>query len=283
MASCLDIQKKPMNWLWCCLCQINTSERNVSPKHEGYCSLDSDLRTLENLGAVPSTFVNIKHLDEGPGIAITLHSNKAVYHKSCRNKCDKQKIKRVKQNHPDLVDDNLFNSSPKKLRSSDTSMTDGNSKENLCMICMEGGGELHTVQFTRVDQNLKDWSKATKKFLLHARIVTIAADAPAGEVQYHLNCYTDLRYEADKAKKPFPDKTKQDVYDPLVIAQLIIYMTESKEVFKLARLKFLYKQKLAELGRPCENDINSTRFKEHLLDNLPGWTAVQEGNGKPIF
>ena len=136
----------------------------------------------------------------------------------------------------------------------------------------------HTVSFTRVDKNLKDWSKATKKFLLHAIIVTIAADAPAGEVQYHLNCYTDLRYEADKAKKSFPNKTKQDVYDSLVIAQLIIYMTESREVFKLATLKVLYKQKLAELGRPCENDKNSTRFKEHLLDNLPGWTAVLKGN-----
>ena len=69
------------------------------------------------------------------------------------------------------------------------------------------------------------------------------------------------------------------VYDPLVTAQLVVYMIESKgEVFDLATLKKLCLQQLVEMGRPCDQNINSTRFKEHILKHLPdGWTAVTKG------
>ena len=66
-------------------------------------------------------------------------------------------------------------------------------------------------------------------------------------------------------------------FDPMVTAQLVLYMSESAEVFKLSQLQSLYKKKLGELARPCPN-LNPTRFKEHLLNNLPdGWHSFSRG------
>ena len=63
----------------------------------------------------------------------------------------------------------------------------------------------------------------------------------------------------------------------MVTAQLVLYMSESGKVFKRTHLESLYKAKLEELGRPC-HDINPTRFKDHLLSNLPaGWHSFAKG------
>ena len=71
-----------------------------------------------------------------------------------------------------------------------------------------------------VDTNMREWAKATKNFLLHARLVTKAADSHAADVTYHLNCYTKLRYDATMAKKPASATILNlPVYDPVVIAQ----------------------------------------------------------------
>lgn len=279
MASCLDLQKTHMKWSMCCLCQLKKSEKLITPTAKGYSSIDSDLKVLASLNFLPIT-VNIELLDEGPGIAITLDSHNAVYHKTCRALCNSQKIKRA-QEKTVSSNSSVTNPSPKKLRSLDCS--DHSNNESVCMICQCGDGELHKVQSMNVDKNLKEWSKATNQFLLHARLVTNASDAHAGDTFYHLGCYTKLRKAAGKITNPNPECSKQTVYDPLVIAQLVVYMTESKEVFKLATLTNLYRQRLAEVSRPCEHEINSTRFKEHLLDSLPdGWTAINKG-GNTVF
>lgn len=86
MASCLHIRKLPMQWTLCCLCQLKTSEKLITPTVKGYSSIASDLKALANLGALPST-VNVDYFDEGQGTAITLQSHKAVYHKTCRALC----------------------------------------------------------------------------------------------------------------------------------------------------------------------------------------------------
>ena len=43
--------------------------------------------------------------------------------------------------------------------------------------------------------------------------------------------------------------------------------------FQLAALKTLYHRRLKEVGRPCDNEINSTSvylFKGYISDHLPG-------------
>lgn len=293
MASCFDVKKEPMQWSKCCLCQMKKNDKLQTPKADGYVSLQSHLQDLHKLNALPSLIYDYKLLDEGPGIVVTLHSHAAVYHKNCRSACNEQKVQRAQEAQDKVtvgVDDDVFMSlSPKKLRSSGPSETD--TKKDICIICLHSDGELqrdppHKVRSMDADTHMKEWSKATNNFLLHARLVTKAADSHAADLIYHLNCYTKLRYDATLANKPASETMPNlPVYDPLVTAQLVVYMIESKgEVFNLATLKKLYLQRLYEMGRLCDKEINSTRFKEHVLKHLPdGWTAVTKGTNTVYF
>ena len=205
--------------------------------------------------------VNIKRLDEGSGIAKTLESNHALYHKSCRSLCNSVKVKRARDKQT-VSDDggDVLNPSPKKLRSVNSSLNEGNSNENCheikCAICTFSGGTLHKVSSEQVDENLKEWSLKTNNFLLYGKLAATAADAHAGDVFYHTNCYTGLRFKAGQSEKNDDQQERENfLYDPLVIAQLVIYMTENKKkvievkdmkqkkVFLLSELLGLYKKK----------------------------------------
>ena len=53
MASCLNIPPKPIHWTLWCLCQSQLSEKLEKPKAKGLVSLETDLRALDKLGALP--------------------------------------------------------------------------------------------------------------------------------------------------------------------------------------------------------------------------------------
>ena len=92
-----------------------------------------------------------------------------------------------------------------------------------------------------------------------------------------MDCYTALRYEANRAAASDPSGPAPPLYDPLVSAQLVLYLSESNEVSKLPILLCLYKNKMNELGRIFPH-LNATRFKQHLLQHLPhGWASFSRG------
>ena len=274
MASCLDIPLKPIQWTLCCLCQSQLSEKLQKPTAKGLVSLETDLHALDKLGALPYN-INLCQLDNGSGIASTPESHNAVYHKSCRGGCNATQVKRARDKVDKLNSDSVGDNS-KKLRSSHT-QPDLNSDECACVVCESPSGELHKVSCMNVDKNLKDWSLKIKNYHLHARLITDASDAHAADIYYHTVCYTNLRYEANRSSTSEPAGCPLSPFDPMVIAQLVLYMTDSTEAFKLSTLQFLYKKKLDELGRTCPK-LNATRFKEHLLKHLPpGWASFTRG------
>ena len=116
MASCLDVKKEPIEWSKCCLCQLINNDKLQIPKADGYVSLQSHLQKLHKLNKLPSFIYGYKLLDEGPGIAVTLRSHSAVYHRNCRSACNEQKVKRAQDNVTVGVNDGCL--SPKRLRSS---------------------------------------------------------------------------------------------------------------------------------------------------------------------
>ena len=296
MASCLSVKKNLIDWAKCCLCQTKSLDKLQTPKTDGYSSLEQNLTQLHELGALPSFLYDFNLLNEGPGIALTLHSHAAVYHKNCRSACNDQKVKRAqeKQTVSDLDDENPSpkNPSPKNLRSRNDTAND-DKPQAKCIICIgKEKGELQSVPHHKarsmdVDRNLKNWSVAAHDFLLHARLVTNAADAHAADLVYHLKCYTDLRYRAEMATAPkTPEQSQQSPeFDPLVIAQLVTYMIECKDkVFQLSTLRKLYMQRLAEVGRPADDTIHSTRFKNYLLEHLPtGWNTVSKAGNNTFI
>ena len=76
-----------INWKLCCLCQEEKADHlqcpiNAKGPNCGYEYLATNLLEFQKLNSLPMN-VNLDKLDEGSGIAETLQSHSAMYHKSC--------------------------------------------------------------------------------------------------------------------------------------------------------------------------------------------------------
>jgi len=100
---CQDSSAEPdnINWELCCLCQEETDDHLQCPINAkgpkcGYEYLANNLLEFQKLNSLPSN-VNLDMLDEGSGIAETLKSHSAKYHKSCYLKYSSSKVQRLLQ------------------------------------------------------------------------------------------------------------------------------------------------------------------------------------------
>ena len=107
-----------INWELCCLCQEEKDDHLQCPINAkgpkcGYEYLATNLLELQKLNSLPVN-VNLDKLDEGSGIAETLQSHAAMYHKSCYLKYTSNKVRRLQKRVSVTSDDE---SSSKKTRS----------------------------------------------------------------------------------------------------------------------------------------------------------------------
>jgi len=170
-----------MNWELCCLCQLdNTQEHLQTPKEEGLISLERDLKNFNaiNTNKCPSGInVTISHLNDGSGIASTLKSHKARYHKTCRSYCSSSRVKRAREKLDKAAGPQH---SPKKLRSSGGPQLLANVM--CCVICeSEDQANLHKVVTDAVDANQKSRAKTKQNLQLLGRLVAVASDAHAAD------------------------------------------------------------------------------------------------------
>ena len=90
-----------MDWGLCCLCQTDTPQKTLqTPKEDGLVSLETDLKDFNIIDAtnLPSGInVTISQLNDGSGIAATLKTNDAKYHKTCRSYCSSSRVKRARE------------------------------------------------------------------------------------------------------------------------------------------------------------------------------------------
>ena len=131
-----------INWELCFLCQEEKDDHLQCPINAkghkcGYKYLATNLLEFKKLNSLP---INIKFekLDEGSGIAETLRSHSAMYHKSCYLKYTSSKIQRLLKRLVEALD---TASCPKKTRSqlkvSTCQQIQGIPK---CILCDEPGG-----------------------------------------------------------------------------------------------------------------------------------------------
>ena len=68
--------------------------------------------------------------------------------------------------------------------------------------------------------------------------------------------------------------------DTIATAQIVALTENSDSVFTVSELRQIYRTLMVEQGSPCHDnrEPHGTRFKEHLLNLLLGWTE-----GKEIF
>ena len=179
-----------INCQLCCLCQLDTQEFLQTPKKEGFISLERDFKEYQSIkGTLPSgVTVKLNNLNDGSDIASTLEANRATYHKKCRSYYSSSRIKHLREKMEKEVPCQL---SPKKLRPREDKPTNSSIQ---CVICQANDqSNLNKVSTGPVDENLKEWAKASKNFALTGRPVATASDAHAMDAYYHLVCYTRLR------------------------------------------------------------------------------------------
>ena len=277
-----------MNWEICCLCQTDTTQETLqTPKEDGLVSLERDLKDFDDINAnsLPSGInVTISQLNDDSGIAATLKSHKARYHKSCRRYCSSSRVKRAREKQKkDIGDLN----SPKRLRSSGQFRSVTN--DMCCVICEgEDQANLHNVVTDVVDANLKSWAKTNKNFSLLGRLVANVADAHAAGTYYHHKCYVRLRDSARATERRELTGPVPPPFDPIICAQIVAMIEHSDTTsFKLSELREMYQKLMSDKGRPLRDkrEPHSTRFKDHLLHLLPEWDEFSKGNEgrKDIF
>jgi hypothetical protein len=270
-----------MNWGLCCLCQSDKTEETLqTPKEEGLVSLERDLKDFNAISGnkFPSGInVTISQLNDGSGIAATLKSHEARYHKTCRSYCSSSRVKRAREK---LDKEAGPQNSPKKLRSSGEFQPLANVM--CCVICEgEVQSKLHKAVTDVVDANLKSWAKTNKNFNLLGRLVAVASDAHAADAYYHHQCYIHLRDSARAAERRQLVGETPPPFDPIICAQIVALIEHSDTtLFKLSELREMYQKLRSDQGRPCRDkkEPHSTRFKDHLLDLLPEWAEFSKGN-----
>ena len=94
------------DWKICRLCQTVTPESMQCPSEskrtdvnvgQGYSTVAAHLIRFNELQAMPMP-IEIRRLDEGKGIEATMLEHLVKWHKSCKAKFNKSKLKRTKKN-----------------------------------------------------------------------------------------------------------------------------------------------------------------------------------------
>ena len=275
----------------CCLCQHEGSEDIRKPYtketfHPAYKSLEEDLQKWFDHGVQLPMNVNLKRLDNGSGIASTLLQNQAIYHHSCRSKLRQHYLQRILDKQKEDIEEQSNISPIKQLRSSFSASIDRSRSQ--CVMCLayqedDPNNKIHQCLTSDGGKNLLQMALDAKDWPVHARLNTAvnAADALASDICYHNTCKLLLLDKArlNTSDKP-PDITSKLQFDPLVFAELVVYVKDSElPSLKLAELIQLYEQRLLSLNSEfCEKPIHSTRFKNHLLEKLgTSWSAHKKG------
>ncbi|KAE8738915.1 hypothetical protein FOCC_FOCC015593 [Frankliniella occidentalis] len=110
----------PTNWLKCFLCQSDKSENLRDPMRNPrandempYKSLAEKLLEFDKIGKVPFK-IDVKKLNEGPGLLTTLITNKALYHHSCYANCSSSRLKREQEKDSKRQKRSLFENEENK-------------------------------------------------------------------------------------------------------------------------------------------------------------------------
>ena len=79
--------------------------------------------------------LNLQRVDDGPGIAQTMLSNKAIYHHSCRTKFRDRYLQRALDKRKEQEEDEVEHTNPKKTRSSFNASIDRDMDQ--CVMCLK--------------------------------------------------------------------------------------------------------------------------------------------------
>ena len=153
-----------------------------------------------------------------------------------------------------------------------------------CFFCTRPDNDLRQVKAFGVDENVKHCASMVGDSFLQGKLAN--GDLIAKEAKYHPACLLMLYRKASRVQHHKVKATEPVVAEfsaeSLALAEVIAYIEDKPSyetppsVFKLSDLCKLYTDRLSR--RSIHAKVNTTRFKEWLLANMPNLTAVPNGH-----
>ena len=274
----------------CILCQKVTSEPLQCPaeskRHDvgagqGYATFSTNVTLFNDIHEMPMP-IDLRRLNEGKGIEVTLLENKGKWHKSCQTQFNSTKlqraVKRRASTHTGISDETV---SKKFIRQNrDHEIT----TKNICFLCeeTEESEQLREASTFQLDNRVRRCAIDLQDERLLAKLS--AGDMIAQNAKYHPRCLVSL-YNKATALQSDDDKqgkTNQASHG-IALAELLAYIDEARvdanvaPIFKLADLARLYSTRLEQLGvEQCQRQ-HSTELKNRILTHFPDLRAYREG------
>ena len=185
------------DWGLCVLCQEDTGETlqcpanstNKETKGVGYKTMTEDLHQFREFDCMPYQ-IDLSRLDDGPGIESTMMSHHAAWHKTCRARFNKIKLKRAVRRQSS---EEGSSSSPNVgERRSGRRVIKSEHQEAVCFFCdlPAGNSILHDAATYDIDSRVRKCARELEDTILLAKLA--AGDMIALEAKYHRKCLVNL-------------------------------------------------------------------------------------------
>lgn len=218
-----------------------------------------NIQELKALGDLPEFIVDISGGSQD--VVQLMIQNPVVWHKSCRNDIDKQKVERARKRkkHEESV-------SPVKTRrmrdksttlalpTPSTSLCEPFNK--LCLFCGEVGNknELRRAATLGLDRKVKECAKVVGDKHLLAELA--AGDMVAVNAVYHRACLTRLYRKAETVGCDSTGSNGTQIISAHVLNELLEYIKDyhcSGVSLAMSDLTAIYDERIADLGFPTSN------------------------------
>ena len=263
----------------------------------GYKTVAEIINGFVQLNQLPESLSSLVGFwDDGDGIYETFVRHRALWHVSCKQRLvHGTKLDRLRSRIADTGDAELATDAdnseeagdvscskiPRLTRSAFNVTMSTTDTDSVCFFCDCIGTELRQVLTFAVDEKkVHRCATVLGDSLLLGKLAK--GDMIATEAKYHTSCLLSLYYKAGQRKQsPMEDDVVPYHCDKesQALAEVISYMEDAERsettptVFKLGELLKLYDSYLSKHKIEQHAKVNSTRFKERLLENLPNLTA----------
>lgn len=274
--------RREVNWKLCVLCRMTTTESLACPANSkrkdagaGYKTLAFNLSQLQEIDQNPFGF-DINDLGSGDDIELTLSSNNACWHKSCRNKDNSTKIKRAEKRKRDNGD-NSGKPSPVKTRKSIGDSIEKHHEQ--CLFCDQSDGNLHKASTFEIDNKVRKYAIELHDTKLLFKLA--GGDMVAIDATYHTKCLVAL-YNRARQNYSAEDQSASRIH-ATAFAEVVSYIEEFREshetvpVFTVAELSKIYSSILEDLGVDQTVRVHTTRLREKLEAEIPDLISYKRG------
>ncbi len=246
-----------------------------------------NIEELDKLGQLPP-FIDPKSIFKNKSLCETVEymlSTEVVWHKSCRNAVDNQKVSRAQQKVKEdtsCIKTRRLNNGTKcvTMTSNPPSHTSDIPEKPCpepCIFCNVVGDphELRKCSTLELDKKVNECATIIGDENLLAKLA--GTDIIAIDAYYHRSCLTKLYRKAENILKNQPEDEEQIIKEQVLI-ELIDFIEEARstgKVIMLSTLTSLFDTRISGLGYPHVK-CHGTRLRQDIQDKISDVTFVKD-------